>query len=106
MNNTGNHLLSDSLSERELEILRLIEQGCTNREIAQRLVLSIETIKWYNKQLFGKLGVGNRVQAVAVAKAVMWGDSKMVILDVDHPDIEHFVWCKADEEKKAAAGSA
>ncbi len=29
--------------------------------------------------------------------------AKMVVLDVDHPDIEHFVWCKADEEKKAAA---
>ena len=27
----------------------------------------------------------------------------MVVLDVDHPDIEHFIWCKADEEKKAAA---
>ena len=29
--------------------------------------------------------------------------AKMVVLDVDHPDIEHFIWCKADEEKKAAA---
>ena len=29
--------------------------------------------------------------------------AKMVVLDVDHPDIEHFIWCKADEEKKAEA---
>jgi len=29
--------------------------------------------------------------------------AKMVVLDIDHPDIEHFIWCKADEEKKAAA---
>ena len=29
--------------------------------------------------------------------------AKMVVLDVDHPDIEHFIWCKANEEKKAAA---
>ena len=69
MNNTGNRFSSDSLSERELEILRLIEEGCTNREIAQRLVLSIETIKWYNKQIYSKLGVNNRIQAVTAAKA-------------------------------------
>jgi predicted ATPase/DNA-binding CsgD family transcriptional regulator len=59
----------DPLSERELEILRLIEEGCTNREIAQRLVLSLETIKWYNKQIYSKLGVHNRSQAVTAAKA-------------------------------------
>jgi non-specific serine/threonine protein kinase len=57
------------LTERELEILRLIERGCTNREIAQRLVLSLETVKWYNKQIYSKLGVHNRTQAVASAKA-------------------------------------
>ena len=36
----------EPLSERELEILRLIEEGCTNREIAQRLVLSLETVSY------------------------------------------------------------
>jgi predicted ATPase/DNA-binding CsgD family transcriptional regulator len=61
--------LLEPLSERELEILRLIEAGCTNREIAQKLVLSLETIKWYNKQIYSKLGVHNRTQAVASAKA-------------------------------------
>jgi predicted ATPase/DNA-binding CsgD family transcriptional regulator len=69
MNNTEKDLALDHLSERELEILHLIEEGCTNREIAQRLVLSIETIKWYNKQIYSKLGVHNRIQAVANAKA-------------------------------------
>lgn len=59
----------DPLSEREVEILRLIEDGYTNREIAQRLVLSLETVKWYNKQIYSKLGVHNRTQAVASAKA-------------------------------------
>jgi len=69
MNNTEKGLALDHHSERELEILRLIEEGCTNREIAQRLVLSLETIKWYNKQIFSKLGVHNRTQAVTAAKA-------------------------------------
>ena len=49
---------------RELEILQLLAQGLTNREIAARLHLSQETIRWYNKQIFEKLGAGNRTQAV------------------------------------------
>jgi non-specific serine/threonine protein kinase len=69
MGDTKKDLILDPLTERELEILRLVEEGCTNREIAQKLVLSLETIKWYNKQMFSKLGVHNRTQAVAVARA-------------------------------------
>ena len=69
MNNTGTRFSSEHLSERELEILRLIGEGHTNREIGQRLMLSLETIKRYNKQIFSKLGVNNRIQAVAAAKA-------------------------------------
>ena len=69
MDGTKKDYLLEPLSERELEILRLIEAGCTNREIAQKLVLSLETIKWYNKQIYSKLGVHNRTQAVATAKA-------------------------------------
>jgi predicted ATPase/DNA-binding CsgD family transcriptional regulator len=69
MNERGMDNLLEPLSEREVEILRLIEAGCTNRQIAQRLVLSLETIKWYNKQIYSKLGVHNRTQAVATAKA-------------------------------------
>ena len=72
MNDTQKNFALDSLSERELDILRLIEDGCTNREIAQRLILSLETIKWYNKQIYSKLGVNNRIQAVAVAKSAGW----------------------------------
>jgi predicted ATPase/DNA-binding CsgD family transcriptional regulator len=68
MNDTNRNSVVDPLSERELEILCLIEEGCTNREIALRLVLSLETIKWYNKQIYSKLGVNNRIQAVTAAK--------------------------------------
>jgi predicted ATPase/DNA-binding CsgD family transcriptional regulator len=67
----------EPLSEREKEILRLLADGLTNREIADRLYLSHETIKWYNKQLFGKLGVSNRTQAAAKAQELsLKGDQR------------------------------
>jgi predicted ATPase/DNA-binding CsgD family transcriptional regulator len=59
--------LVETLSEREFEILRLIAEGLSNREIAERLVLSPETIKWYNRQIYGKLGVDSRTKALAAA---------------------------------------
>ncbi len=52
----------------EIEILTLIANGLSNREIAARLHLSQETVKWYNKQIFTKLGVNSRTQAVYTAK--------------------------------------
>ena len=58
----------EPVSEREKEILRLLAEGLTNREIADRLYLSNETVKWYNKQIYGKLGVSNRTQAAAKAQ--------------------------------------
>jgi predicted ATPase/DNA-binding CsgD family transcriptional regulator/Flp pilus assembly protein TadD len=58
----------EPLSQRESEILRLISEGYSNREIAHKLFLSIETVKWYNKQLFSKLGVSSRTQAAAAAR--------------------------------------
>ncbi len=58
----------EPLGERELQILSLISEGYSNREIAQRLSLSLDTVKWYNKQLFSKLGVSSRTQAVAAAR--------------------------------------
>ena len=59
-----------SFSRREVEILRLIKEGLSNQAIAQRLSLSLDTIKWYNQQIFGKLGVSSRVQAVEKAMEV------------------------------------
>jgi non-specific serine/threonine protein kinase len=57
----------EPLTERELQILELISRGYSNREIADELVLTLATIKWYNKQIFSKLGVHNRTTAVATA---------------------------------------
>lgn len=58
------HQWAESFSPRELEVLKLISNGLSNREIARKLYLSVETIKWYNKQMYMKLGVKNRIQAV------------------------------------------
>lgn len=61
MSSTQPQTWKESFGPRELEILGLLSEGLTNREIAQRLVLSPETIKWYNKQIFSKLGVNSRI---------------------------------------------
>ncbi len=53
-----------SFTQREVEILRLMKEGMSNHAIAQKLFLSLGTIKWYNKQIFGKLYVDNRVHAI------------------------------------------
>ncbi len=70
MPDPGNSLLFDPLSEREVEILRLLAGSLTNREIGQELFISLETVKWYNKQIYGKLGVGSRTQATAKAREI------------------------------------
>ncbi len=54
-----------ALSERQLEILRLISRGFTNAQIAQELYLSVPTIKWHVKQILEKTGASNRTEAVA-----------------------------------------
>jgi LuxR family maltose regulon positive regulatory protein len=60
--------LVEPLSERELEILRLIAAGRSNPEIADMLYLSLNTVKWHVKNLYSKLNVGSRIEAVACAQ--------------------------------------
>ena len=59
--------LSEPLSQRELEILQLIAQGLSNREISERLFLALDTVKGHNRIIFGKLQVQRRTEAVARA---------------------------------------
>ena len=60
--------LVEPLSARELEVLQLIAVGLTNQQIADELVISVGTAKWYTGQIYGKLAVSNRTQAVAKAR--------------------------------------
>jgi len=56
------------LSARELEVLRLMAAGCSNREIANQLVLAIGTVKRHTANIFDRLDVRNRTEAVAIAR--------------------------------------
>jgi LuxR family maltose regulon positive regulatory protein len=60
--------LVEPLSEREIEVLRLIADGLTNREVGQQLVISLGTVKAHTSNIYGKLGVRSRTQAVARAR--------------------------------------
>jgi DNA-binding NarL/FixJ family response regulator len=56
--------LLDPLSERELQVLHLMAQGASNQEIAEALVLSVQTVKRHVQNILGKLQASNRTQAV------------------------------------------
>jgi predicted ATPase/DNA-binding CsgD family transcriptional regulator len=66
---TPNQSLVEAPTTRELEVLRLIANGDSNQEIAERLVISVTTVKKHINHIFGKLGVQSRTQAIARARA-------------------------------------
>ncbi|NIV35903.1 MAG: LuxR family transcriptional regulator, partial [Anaerolineae bacterium] len=62
--------LVEPLSDRELEVLQLLAEGLTNPEIGRRLFISLPTVKSHTRNIYGKLGVHSRKQAVAQARAL------------------------------------
>ncbi len=62
--------LSEPLTERELEVLTCLASGFSNQEIANKLFLAEQTIRWYNSQIYGKLGVNSRSGAVERAQTL------------------------------------
>lgn len=65
----ANQELIEPLSDRELEILALIDRGLSNKEIGAELYLSLNTVKWHCNNIYSKLGVKSRTKAAADAKA-------------------------------------
>ncbi len=62
--------LVEPLSQRELQVLELIAGGLSNQEIANQLILSLNTVKGHTRKIYGKLGVNSRTQAVARARTL------------------------------------
>jgi LuxR family maltose regulon positive regulatory protein len=60
--------LIEPLTERELQVLRLLAEGLSNQEIANNLVVAVGTIKTHTASLYRKMDVVNRTQAVARAR--------------------------------------
>ncbi len=68
----GGYIMTDSgnrrdLTARELEILRLLAAGCSNREIADRTVITVRTVKFHTGNIYTKLAVRSRAEAIAWA---------------------------------------
>jgi LuxR family maltose regulon positive regulatory protein len=60
----------EPLSEREVEVLQLIAEGLANQEVGSQLYLSLNTVKVHTRNIYSKLDVNSRTQAVAKAKSL------------------------------------
>jgi ATP/maltotriose-dependent transcriptional regulator MalT len=60
----------DTLSQREIEVLTLIAQGKSNKEISSELYLAVNTVKRHAYNIYNKLGVNRRTQAVSLARQI------------------------------------
>ncbi|NWF69827.1 MAG: protein kinase [Chloroflexi bacterium] len=80
--------LPEQLTERELEVLRLMIEGLGNHEIAQRLFLTPGTVKWYIKQVYGKLDAHSRQQAIERALSLKLTEPRVFLLNDQGDQIE------------------
>lgn len=98
----GKDQLLASLNKREREILTQLSAGLSDKQIADKLFLSLHTVKWYNRQIYSKLGVSGRMQAITTAKALGLFDANDLItppafpasdqpLPVERRKVEHRV---------------
>jgi ATP/maltotriose-dependent transcriptional regulator MalT len=71
------------LTAREIQILRMLEIGLSNRDIAERLCIALHTVKNHVHSILGKLGVSTRAQAVAVSRSFSLHRPKREGLDTE-----------------------
>ena len=76
----------EEFTDKEITILRWIANGWSNREIADELIISMNTVRWYNKQIYSKLGVHSRTKAAALAQDM--GLLQDEATEADEPEIE------------------
>jgi len=69
---TGAQEMVESLTDREIEVLRLVAKGLTNKAIGHELGISDRTVQGHLANIFGKLGVGTRTEAVLLAVQQGW----------------------------------
>jgi ATP/maltotriose-dependent transcriptional regulator MalT len=67
---TGSILFVEAITDREQEVLSLIATGLSNQEIADELIISVNTAKRHAHNIYGKLGVKRRMQAIAQARTL------------------------------------
>jgi DNA-binding CsgD family transcriptional regulator len=70
MSSELDNIYLESLTKREIEVLQLLANGASNQEIAVALYLEVSTVKWHNAQIYDKLQVKNRRQAVMRAQSL------------------------------------
>jgi DNA-binding NarL/FixJ family response regulator len=61
------HFVADSLSEREIEVLRCVASGCSNKIVAEKLFITEDTVKGHMKNILAKLQANDRTHAVMIA---------------------------------------
>lgn len=70
------HHLNETLSERELDVIRLLARGATNKDIAQTLLVSVRTVEAHLRNIYPKLGIRSRTEAALWAVKNGYGQSE------------------------------
>jgi len=65
-------IASESLTEREQEVLRLLCEGCSNKQMEQKLYISVRTVEGRLNSIYGKLGAHSRAEVIVAAVRVGW----------------------------------
>ena len=78
----------DHLTSRELDVLRRLAKGHSDQDIARELFLSVNTVKWHNRNIYAKLGVSSRASAILKAQqlGLLTSGTENLALSPEVPD--------------------